>query len=127
MKIRESVASLSFIFHIVRGGYKCIPVNNKQCYLYAYVSYKALRSASGILHPLRSQGWAKEGLQVHEFDLTEGARSNSSLCFADEQKLVRKRKCMKLELFLPGSPGGSNKKTEKNYARSGRKHMKNHM
>ena len=33
-----------------------------------------------------------------------------SLRSADGRKLVHKRKCMELKLFLPGSPGGSKKK-----------------
>ena len=36
-----------------------------------------------------------------------------SLRSADERKLVHKRKCMELKLFLPGSPGGSKKKKKK--------------
>ena len=52
----------------------------------------------------------EEGRQVHGVDLTEGAKATSTLRFADGQKLVHKRKCMDLELILPGSPGGSYKK-----------------
>ena len=44
---------------------------------------------------------AAQGRQVHGVDLTEGARLTPSLRFADGQKLVRKRKCMELELFYP--------------------------
>ena len=36
-----------------------------------------------------------------------------SLRSADGRKLVHKRKCMELKLFLPGSPGGSKKKKKK--------------
>ena len=44
-----------------------------------------------------------------------------SLRSADERKLVHKRKCMELKLFLPGSPGGSKKKKKKfnNYPQFG--------
>ena len=43
---------------------------------------------------------------------------------ADGRKLVHKRKCMELKLFLPGSPGGSKKKKKKKVSTGRRTYLK---
>ena len=82
----------------------------------SHLIYRASKK-NATKHTLHTPRAISEGTFLNNtgraFDSTEGARLSSSLRFADGQKMVHKRKCIELELFLPGSPRRSYKKRRK--------------